>query len=385
MNEPIGSSAQRDGLDNGKPWSVLMADSMIARHTPEQAQWHYDYGLVLMAIEHVWRATGDARYWNHVKGIMDQFVMPDGSIRTYRPDEYNIDQINQGRVLFPLYKATGEERYRRAIELLRRQLATHPRTDSGGFWHKQIYPYQIWLDGVYMAGPFYAEYAQLFDEPAGFDDVAHEIILTEQHTRDPKTGLLYHAWDERKQQPWADPVTGCSPHFWGRAVGWYAMAIVDVLDFFPQDHPRRPELIAIFARLTEAVAKVQDQASGLWWQILDHPGRAGNYLEASASAMFVYAIAKAVRKGYLPPHWLPIAERGYQGLLRELITVDGQGLVTLERVCSVAGLGGNPYRDGSYEYYVGEPIQANDYKGVGPFILASLEFEGARHEIHGGH
>jgi unsaturated rhamnogalacturonyl hydrolase len=278
-------------------------------------------------------------------------------------------------VLFPLLRATGDDRYRRALALLRRQLATHPRTDSGGFWHKQIYPYQIWLDGVYMAGPFYAEYAQSFDEPAGFDDVAHEIILTERQTRDAHTGLPYHAWDERRQQPWADPATGCSPHFWGRAIGWYAMAIVDVLDYFPPDHPQRPELIAIFARLAEAVAQVQDPATGLWWQILDHPARAGNYLEASASAMFAYAIAKAARKGYLPPEWLGVARSAYQGILRELISVDDRGLVTLERVCAVAGLGGNPYRDGSYEYYVGEPIRPNDYKGVGPFILASLELE----------
>ncbi len=370
--QPIDEAVKTD-----QPWSVRMADSMIARHSPDAAQWHYEHGLLLMAIEWVWRATGDARYWDHVKGTVDLSIAPDGTIRTYNPEEHNLDQINHGRVLFPLYQATGDERYKRAIMLLRQQLASQPRTDSGGFWHKQIYPYQIWLDGVYMAGPFYAQYARTFDEPAGFDDVAHEIILTEQHTRDPKTGLLYHAWDERKQQRWANPETGCSPHFWGRAIGWYAMAIVDVLDYFPQDHPRRPELMTIFARLTEAVAKVQDQASGLWYQVLDQPERAGNYLEASASCMFTYAIAKAVRKGYLPTDWMAVARRGHEGILRDLITVDAQGLVTLERVCSVAGLGGNPYRDGSFEYYVSEPVRANDYKGVGPFILASLEMEGA--------
>jgi unsaturated rhamnogalacturonyl hydrolase len=360
-----------------QPWFVRMADSMIKRHSPDAAQWHYEHGLLLMAIERVWRATGEARYWNHVKDTVDLFIDPDGTIRTYHLEEYNLDQVNHGRVLFPLYDVTGDERYKRALAHLRRQLASHPRTDSGGFWHKQIYPYQIWLDGVYMAGPFYAEYARTFDEPAAFDDIAHELMLTEQHTRDPKTGLLYHAWDERKQQRWANPETGCSPHFWGRAIGWYAMAIVDVLDYFPQDHPRRPEIIAIFDRMTEAVAKVQDQATGLWYQVLDQGGRDGNYLEASASCMFTYAIAKAVRKGYVPADWLTVAHRGYQGIVRDLITVDEQGLVTLERTCAVAGLGGNPYRDGSFEYYVGEPVRANDYKGVGPFILASLELEGS--------
>jgi unsaturated rhamnogalacturonyl hydrolase len=358
-------------------WSVRMADSMIKRHSPDAAQWHYEHGLQLMAIERVWRATGEARYWNHVKDTVDLFINPDGTIRTYSLEEYNLDQINHGRVLFPLYHGTGDERYKRAIMHLRHQLASHPRTDSGGFWHKKIYPYQIWLDGVYMASPFYAEYARTFDEPAAFDDIAHEILLTEQHTRDSKTGLLYHGWDERRQQRWANPETGCSPHFWGRAIGWFAMALVDVLDYFPEDQPRRPEIIAILGRLTEAVAKVQDDASGLWYQILDQGGRNGNYLEASASCMFTYAIAKAARKGYVRPDWLAVAWRGYQGILRDLITVDAQGLVTLEQVCAVAGLGGNPYRDGSYEYYVGEPVRANDYKGVGPFILASLELEGA--------
>ncbi len=238
--QPIDEAVKTD-----QPWSVRMADSMIARHSPDAAQWHYEHGLLLMAIEWVWRATGDARYWDHVKGTVDLSIAPDGTIRTYNPEEHNLDQINHGRVLFPLYQATGDERYKRAIMLLRQQLASQPRTDSGGFWHKQIYPYQIWLDGVYMAGPFYAQYARTFDEPAGFDDVAHEIILTEQHTRDPKTGLLYHAWDERKQQRWANPETGCSPHFWGRAIGWYAMAIVDVhgLDGSgaprPRGHPAR--------------------------------------------------------------------------------------------------------------------------------------------------
>jgi unsaturated rhamnogalacturonyl hydrolase len=202
-------------------------------------------------------------------------------------------------------------------------------------------------------------------------------MLTEQHTRDPESGLLYHGWDERKQQRWANPETGCSPHFWGRAIGWYAMAIVDVLDYFPKDHPRRPEIIAIFHRLTEALAKVQDDATGLWYQVLDQGGRDGNYLEASAACMFTFAIAKAVRKGYVSRDWAVVARRGYQGIVRDLLTVDQQGLVTLERTCAVAGLGGNPYRDGSYEYYVNEPLRANDYKGVGPFILASLELEGA--------
>ena len=357
-------------------WSVRMADSAIARYPLSMAQWHYEHGFLLKSIEQVWLKTGQARYWRFVQDVMDAFVEPNGSIRTYRVEEYNLDHVNPGKMLFPLYRATGDARYRQAIELLRSQLKSQPRTCAGGFWHKQIYPFQMWLDGIYMAGPFYAEYARSFDEPAGFDDVAHQIGLIEEHTRDLRTGLLYHAWDESKQQRWADPVTGCSPHFWGRAMGWYVMALVDVLDYVPADHASRSTLIAILARRAEAVAKVQEPSTGLWYQVLDHGSRDGNYLEASASCMFVYAFAKAVRKAYLSPDYLAVAGRGYHGIVRHLVTLDEQGRANLERTCSVAGLGGNPYRDGSYDYYIGEPIVANDYKGVAAFILAAVEMEG---------
>lgn len=360
---------------NGPPWSIRMAGSVISRYSPAIAQWHYEHGLVLKALEQVWLKTGDAKYWQFVQNTLDQFVDVNGNIRTYRLAEYNLDQINMGKLFFPLYRATGDERYRLALHLLRQQLREHPRNDSGGFWHKQIYPYQMWLDGIYMAGPFYAEYGQLFDEPANFDDVAHQIILIEQHTRDPQTGLLYHAWDERKQQRWANAETGCSPHLWGRALGWYVMAIVDVLDYLPQDHPQRAVIVAILERLVPAMAAVQDQATGLWYQVLDQGQRAGNYHEASASCMFVYAIAKGVRNGYLHADSWSIARRGYDGIVQHLLEIDADGLVNLLHTCSVAGLGGNPYRDGSYEYYVGEPTAVNDFKGVGPFILASVEIE----------
>jgi unsaturated rhamnogalacturonyl hydrolase len=235
----------------------------------------------------------------------------------------------------------------------------------------------MWLDGIYMASPFYAEFARTFDEPAGFDDVAHQITLIEKHTRDPKTGLLYHAWDESRAQSWANPVTGCSPHFWGRAIGWYVMAIVDVLDYLPVDNPQCAEHIAILERTLDAVVQVQDQSTGLWYQVLDQGDRAGNYLEASASCMFVYAMAKGVRNGYVAPRYLDVARKGYRGIHGNLIEIDDQGLVNLNQICQSAGLGGTPYRDGSYEYYVGEKIVTNDYKGVGAFILASVEMEQA--------
>lgn len=354
-----------------------MVESTLERYTPKDYQWHYEHGLLVMAIQKVGEATGDKRYLQFVSDWIDHFVQPDGNIRTYSIEEFNVDQINAGKLLFHAYERTGAARYRKAIELLRQQMRTQPRNHANGFWHKQIYPYQMWLDGIYMAGPFLTEYAYRFDEPDTFDDVVYQITLIEKHTRDEKTGLLYHAWDESKQQRWCDPQTGLSKYFWGRAVGWYVMAIVDVLDCLPRHHARRSVLVDILEQTCTAVVNVQDEATGLWYQILDRSECEGNYLEASASCMFVYALAKGVREGHLAHEHLAAARRGYHGLLQNLIKVDSQGLVTLEKICAGAGLGGTPYRDGSYEYYVNEKIIPNDPKGVGPFMLAALEMERA--------
>ena len=358
-------------------WSIRMVDSTLQRYTLDDASWNYEHGLQVMAIQKVGEATGESRYLRFVSDWVDYFIQPDGSIHTYRMEDYNIDLINSGKLLYRTFERTGDERYRKAIETLREQMRTHPRNNANGYWHKRIYPYQMWLDGIYMAGPFLSEYALRFNEPETFDDVVHQIILIEEHTRDEKTGLLYHAWDESKQQRWCDPDTGLSKYFWGRAVGWFVLAIVDVLDHLPREHAGRSDLIAILDKAATAIVKVQDEATGLWYQILDLPEREGNYLEASASTMFVYTFAKAVHKGYLAQDYLLSTRRGYHGLLRNLIKINSQGLLTLENVCGGAGLGGEPYRDGSFEYYVTEKIIPNDPKGVGPFILAALEMERA--------
>ncbi|HEY4425508.1 MAG TPA: glycoside hydrolase family 88 protein [Pyrinomonadaceae bacterium] len=339
------------------------------------SRWTYDHGLVLKGIERVYLATNDKQYLDFIQRSMDHFVNDDGSIRTYKVDEYNIDNINPGRNLLFLYKTTGQEKYRKAAALLREQLKTHPRTSDGGFWHKKIYPSQMWLDGLFMGEPFYAEYAATFKEDAAFDDIAKQFILMERHSRDDKTGLLYHGWDESKQQRWANPTTGRSPNFWGRAMGWYAMALVETLDYFPQKHPQRGELIAILKRLATAVAKYQDARSGLWWQILDKGDAKGNYLESSAACMFVYALAKGVRNGYLPASYMKTANDGYRGIQKEFVKYDTTGRFDLAGTVSVAGLGGNPYRDGSYEYYLSEKVVTNDPKGIGSFLLAATEME----------
>jgi unsaturated rhamnogalacturonyl hydrolase len=338
-------------------------------------KWSYEFGVVLKGIEGVWLSTGEGRYFTFIQKGMDNFVNPDGTIRTYSAADYNLDNINCGKSLLLLYKVTGQEKYRKAATLLRDQLKTHPRTNDGGFWHKKIYPYQMWLDGLYMAEPFYAEYAATFHEDQDFDEIAKQFVLMEQHSRDAKTGLLYHGWDESKQQRWANPTTGTSPNFWDRAMGWYAMALVDTLDFFPRQHPQRAELIAILNRLAKAVSSYQDPKSGLWYQVVDKGTQKGNYLESSGSSMFVYALAKGVRNGYLPPTYLSVAKRGYKGLVDRFIKTDAGGQTNLEGTVSVAGLGGNPYRDGSYEYYLSEKVVTNDPKGVGAFLMASNEMD----------
>lgn len=339
------------------------------------SKWTYDHGLVLKGIERVYAATNDKQYLDFIQRSIDHFVSDDGSIRTYKLDDYNIDNILPGRNLLFLYKTTGNEKYRKAAALLREQLKTHPRTSEGGFWHKKIYPSQMWLDGLYMGEPFYAEYAATFNEDGAFDDIAKQFILMERHSRDDKTGLLYHGWDESKQQRWANRATGRSPNFWGRAVGWYAMGLVDTLDYFPQKHPQRAELIAILNRVARAVAKYQDARSGLWYEVLDKGDAKGNYLESSAACMFVYALAKGVRNGYLPTSYMKTADDGYRGIQREFVKYDASGNFNLAGTVSVAGLGGNPYRDGSYEYYLSEKVVTNDPKGIGAFLLAATEME----------
>lgn len=362
--------------------SEKMAQSVINRYKPEQVQWHYEHGLVLMSVYALgtrYQLDG-ILFW--VEHMYDTKILDDGSIATYKKDEFNLDQINPGKTLFDLYEASGNEKYRKAIETLRSQLNAQPRTASGGFWHKKIYPEQMWLDGLYMQGPFYARYASSFGTDADMADVVSQLILVESKTRDPKTGLLYHAWDESRKQLWANRDTGCSPHFWGRAMGWYCMALVDVLDYIPADSNitfKRDALVSIVRSLASAIERYQDAKSSLWFQILDQGMREKNYLETSASSMFVYFLLKAVRMGYLTGEDAvqarACAMKGYTALVSKMLREDAEGQLHLQGICSVAGLGGNPYRDGSFDYYVKEAIVEDDFKGVGPFILASIEVE----------
>lgn len=337
-------------------------------------KWSYDEGVVLKGIEGLWLKTSDPQYFNYIQKSMDFFVDNNGNIRTYKLEDYNIDNVLCGRVLLTLYGVTGKEKYFKAASTLRKQLKQQPRLNDDGFWHKQRYPYQMWLDGLYMGEPFYAEWSATFKENAAFNDIAKQFILMEKHARDAKTGLMYHGYDESRKEAWANKITGLSPNFWARAMGWYGMGLVDALEYFPKDHPQRKELINILNRYAAAIAKVQDSKTGLWWDILNFPHKKDNYFEASASSMFVYTLTKGVRLGYLPSSYLLVAKKGYAGVIRKFI-VNNKGQTNLEGTVSVSGLGGKPYRDGSYVYYVSEKVVTNDAKGVGAFLLASNEIE----------
>jgi unsaturated rhamnogalacturonyl hydrolase len=380
LNAHAQQGTSVSGVVPGKEnWSQGMAASVMSwwndSAAKKPAKWSYDMGVVLKGMEAMWRATGDPAYFKYIQKSIDAWVDEDGNIRGYEPHEYNIDHVNNGKNVLLLYRVTEKAKYKRAADNLRAQLQTHPRTKEGSFWHKKVYPWQVWLDGLYMGQPFYAEYAMLFGEDTVFNDVARQFAAIERHARDPKTGLLYHGWDESKEQKWANKQTGLSPHIWARALGWYGMGMVDALDYFPANHPGRDTIVGILNRFVKAITKVQDAKTGLWYDVIDMPNEPKNYFEASASAMLVYTMAKGIRKGYLPATYWANAQKGYAGILKQFVDKNAEGQVQLKGTVKVSGLGGNPYRDGSFAYYMSEPVIVNDWKGVGAYLLAGAEME----------
>jgi unsaturated rhamnogalacturonyl hydrolase len=358
-----------------QPWSQRMAETAMKLWPDSTARWSYEPGIMLQGVLNVWQQTADKKYFKYVQDYMDKLIAEDGSIKGYKKDDYTLDNVECGRIALMLLNVTEKAKYYKAALQLRGQLAEQPRNAEGGFFHKKKYTGQMWLDGLYMAEPFYTDYAYTFHEDTDFNDIAKQFILIEQHVRDPKTGLLYHGWDATHQEKWANPSTGLSQNVWGRADGWYAMALVDVLDQFPKTNPNREKLLAILDRFAAAIKKYQDPKTGLWYQVMDKAGAEGNYPEASASCMFVYALAKAAREGYLPKSYTEVARKGYKGILDKFIQVNADGQVNLNGTVAVGGLGGKPYRDGSYKYYLSEKVVKNDSKGVGAFIMASVEIE----------
>lgn len=379
--------------DEALSWSKKLADAELERktlnyhadgwdlHRKRQPKFEYDIiGLLPYAYDELGKETGDARY-NEVKhAVTASFIEPDGTIRRYKKSNFNIDSVAPGRALLRVYKESPEPHYKAALDLLRDQLRDQPKTSNGAFWHKKVYPGQLWLDGVYMGMPFLAEYAQLFEDVsqrnASLDEVLHEFAVTRDMLKDEKTGLYYHAWDELREQEWADPRTGLSSQFWARGMGWLAMALVDVLDHIPQEREQdRQKLIDMVADLAKTLERYQDR-TGTWWQIMDKPEAVGNYRESSATAMFVYFLAKAANNGYLTEQNFgagldAFVKRSHRGMIEQFVLVHADGNVSMANQCYVAGLGFG--RDGSYDYYMNEPVVKNDPKGNGPFILAGVE------------
>ncbi len=353
---------------------TLRRGDNLAWRPGRKSKWDYSVGLFALSLLRLNEKVPTPGYVAFSKDVIGSFIDREGNIQGYKLEEYNIDNVAPGRTVLALYRLTGEERYRKCAELLRRQLQSHPRTSEGGFWHKQRYPWQMWLDGLFMGAPFYAEYTGLFHgPPEDFNDIVRQFQLIDKHLYDAKSGLFFHGWDEKREQAWANKSSGTSSNFWGRGLGWFAMAQVEVLDYLPEKHAARPEIIQLTQKTASGIRRHQDSESGLWWQVLDQRGRKGNYLEATASAMFVYSLAKAVNHDYLSRDYVPIILKGYSGIIERLIKSESSGRITLTKCCSVAGLGYG--RDGSYEYYLREPVVDNDLKGVGPFILAGIEVQ----------
>jgi rhamnogalacturonyl hydrolase YesR len=375
-------TSQEIGSEQALRWSARLAESEIARLGDSlalggfdavgnrDARWSYTTGLLAQAMDDLSLATGDPKFGQWARATMDSYVDDDGVIQTYRPDEFNIDHVNSGKMLLRYFGRNGDAKYRAAADSIRHQLEEHPRTTEGAFWHKQRYPWQLWLDGVYMGMPFLAHHAVIEGDAHGVEEAVAEAQIADHRLRDPESGLYYHAWDERAEQVWADPETGLSAFFWSRGMGWYAMALVDLLDFIPDERTdlREPivEIIRDFADTLLA-----HRVEGVWYQITDQPDATGNYPEASGSSMFVYMLAKAINNGYLDNSYRDAAAESYRRLVEEFISVSASGAVSLKNVCQVAGLGYG--RDGSYRYYMSEPVVSNDPKGVGPFIMAGIE------------
>lgn len=353
--------------------SSLMGPSCNERWQRVLARWHYEGGCLLKACCDAFIYTGDEVYLSFVRRQLEHLITPSGVIATYRLADFNLDNVSVGKVLFAVWHVTGDERYRMAIEMLMEQMRTQPRGVEGGYWHKRIYPNQMWLDGAYMYAPFVCQFACERSAWEWFEVVSDQLSLLYRHACDPASGLPFHAWDESKTAGWSDPMTGRSPHVWGRAVGWFAMALVDVLEFFPKQHFDYETLVAVLKCLSEGVMKSRHKESGLWTQVLSEPLSHGNYLESSCSSMFVYALAKATRLGVLSADKCFVARDAYVALIGQLMSQDAAGAWHIHHCNAVAGLGGNPYRDGSFGYYVSEPVVSDDPKAVAAFVMASLE------------
>jgi unsaturated rhamnogalacturonyl hydrolase len=334
--------------------------------------WNYIDGCMILAVLGLYNFTGLQKYLNFADNFIDYYINPDGTIKTYSIEEYNLDNINEGKVLFDLYKYTGKEKYRQAIDLIYSQIEAHPRTKEGNFWHKKNYPDQVWLDGLYMAQPFYLKYEKEYNNRCNYHDIFNQFYNVEKYLKDPETGLYYHAYDESRNMFWCNKQTGCSGHFWLRAMGWFAMALVDILEILEDENESEDFLRIknIYKNLIDSLLNYQDK-SGMWFQVADLPERKGNYLETSGSAIIACSILKAVKREILGTEYREYGLKAFKGICERYL-YEKDGRLNLGGICLVAGLGGRDGRDGSFEYYMSEPVVENEAKGVAPFLLAYI-------------
>lgn len=341
----------------------------------KKSTWNYIDGCMIKAILEMYAITKEEKYFAFADAFIDAKVFEDGSIDGYDVNEKNIDNINAGKTLFELYDLTKKEKYKKAMDLIYSQIEQMPRTKEGNFWHKNIYPNQVWLDGLYMCQPFYMEYDTRFGDKKHYPDIYRQFQNVVEIMKDPKTGLYYHAYDSSREMFWCDKVTGLSQNFWLRALGWYAMALLDTLDKVDRTETQFVNLLKeAFVGLMDAMLKYQDE-SGMWYQVVNLGGMDRNYLETSGSAIMAYALLKGVRLGFLPESYVEYGKKAFEGICSKYLTTDEEGKLHLGGICLVAGLGGAQRRSGTYDYYMSEPVVCDDAKGVGPFLLAYTEMK----------
>jgi unsaturated rhamnogalacturonyl hydrolase len=339
-------------------------------------RWNYEYSFFMAGSFKLGKKMNKPEFVSYSKNWIDGFITEEGSFKSYvyTMKEYKLDDILPGRVVINLQQETSLPKYKSIADTLLLQLSKQPKTKDGGYWHKEVYPSQMWLDGIFMADVFTMQYAKAYNKPELFNEAVHQIKLIYKHTVDPTTGLLYHGWDESKNPVWAHPQKGTSPEFWGRAVGWFAMALVECLEYLPADHPERKDIIEILQQVSKSVLSYQDKKTSLWYQVLDKGNQSGNWIESSCSAMFAYAFAKAHHQGFLDETYLKASQKAYDAILDRYIYVDEQGNLNLDQTVKIGTL--NPKGSkGDYQYYITTERRLNDYKGLAALLYASIELD----------
>ena len=358
-------------LDGSTPDAPLWNIESIRQG--KKPSWNYIDGCMITALLCASEITGETKYADFAEKFIDYYVFDDGSIRGYSKEKFNLDDVNEGKVLFELYEKTGKEKYKKAIFLLESQLEEQPRTNTGNFWHKLIYPNQIWLDGLYMGQVFSTLFKKYFGNK-DYSDVVNQFKNVRKLMFDENKKLYYHGCDCSKTAFWADKETGRSKSFWLRAIGWFCISLIDNIDYI-DDEGAKAELVKIFAEAIDGISQYSDSETGMYYQVVDQGGREGNYLETSGSSMIAYAMMKGARLGVIDKKYAEMGRKTFDGICKKYLSISEDGDLNLGGICLVAGLGpeDNKRRNGTFEYYISEPVVENDAKGVAPFVLCYTE------------